>query len=234
MSQWTQWKRAPREQFSELRTPAAMKVADLVSRYEDLQTVRNSLHRLQLLIRSKPLDPVLAVACWAASITYYGRCFKTGKLRTMRREVVEELLRGEDEIHKEVLWRRDKEVSHAVDSVFDDVLVAAGWLPAGPAGFLLNSIANRSLRGVAPDDEFIAKFLGHVEILMERLAGLVMVEHKVLEDDVAEMATRGHVFQMDSTRFFLPDPGQPSPGPMSGSATLHTTVEQVESRSRRK
>jgi hypothetical protein len=61
-----------------------------------------------------------------------------------------------------------------------------------------------------------------------------MAEHEVLEDDVAETAALGHVFQMDSTRFFLPEPGERSPGPMSGSATLHTTVEQVESRSRRK
>jgi hypothetical protein len=152
----------------------------------------------------------------------------------MRREVVEELLRGQQEIHKEILWRRDKEVSHAVDSLFDDVLVAAGWLSAPPRGFLLNSIANRNLRAVAPDDEFIATFLAHVQVLMERLAALVMTEHKVLENDVAEMAARGHVFQMDSTRFFLADPGKPLEGPMGGSVMLHTTVEQVESRSRRK
>ena len=228
------WKPAPGEQFSELRTPAAHRVADVVSRYEDLQTVHDSLRRLQSLLAIATPDPVLVVACWASSLTYYGRCFKTGKLRTMKRETVEELLRGQQEIHQEILWRRDKEVSHAVDSLFDDVLVAAGWLPAPPRGFLLKSIANRNLRGLAPDDEFIEKFHAHVEVLMERLAAVVVAEHKVLENEVAEMAARGHVFQMDSTRFFLADPGQLRQGPMGDSVTLHTTVEQVESRSRPK
>jgi hypothetical protein len=146
---------------------------------------------------------------------------------------VSALLLGQESIHKEVLWARDKEVSHAVDSVFDDVLVAAGWLPDPPRGLRLNSIANRNLRGIAPDDAFIATFLGHVEVLMERLAVSVIAEHKVLEGDVAAMAARGEQFKLDSTRFFLPDPGQALPGPMGGSVTLHTTTEQWERRSRR-
>ncbi len=82
-------------------TPAALACELDAGRIETGRAVAVGRFRFDIrsatVIRSKPLDPVLAVACWAASVTYYGRCFKTGKLRTMRREVVEELLRGEDE-----------------------------------------------------------------------------------------------------------------------------------------
>ena len=62
----------------QLRTPAALALADLAAIFDDLQFVLQCCERLMAELGRKKRDAVLTEALWVAALSSYMRCFRTG------------------------------------------------------------------------------------------------------------------------------------------------------------
>jgi hypothetical protein len=168
------------------------------------------------------VDDTVMQALWATSLVYYGRCFGKGKLRTITSGLTERLTSGHEEMHQSILWRRDKQVAHAIESVFDDVTIAAGFVEEPPLGYRARSIAMTSHRNIAPDKEPTAIFYRHVLIVMERLGNVVREHQAELEKEVVSAVVNKQKIGRDVTeRFAGEHPGKPQIGPLGGGLVIH-------------
>jgi hypothetical protein len=63
----------------QLRTPAALALADLAAIFDDLQFVLQCCERLIAELGRKERDEILTESLWVAALSSYMRCFRTGE-----------------------------------------------------------------------------------------------------------------------------------------------------------
>lgn len=66
----------------QLRTPAALELADLAAIFDDLQFVLQCCERLLAELGRKKTDDVLIESLWVAALSSYMRCFRSGERGT--------------------------------------------------------------------------------------------------------------------------------------------------------
>jgi len=212
----------PGETFRQLSGETASRIKDLVSRYNDLQIVRSVLGRLVDLQKSGSDDAILMQTFWATALVYYGRCFGKGQQRTITKGLVERLIGGHEQMHADIIQRRDKQAAHASERELDYVTVAAGFVP-GEAGVRFNTVAIRNVRDLAPPTDTVAILLRHVIVVIARLAQVIVEHEQRLHAEVVEALqarqTEG-LLGNDVTNLFVGERGRDQQGPLGGSFLL--------------
>jgi hypothetical protein len=188
----------------EIRSQRANHIADLFSRYTDLTFAYSALGRVIELLRAKTEDADAVRAYWGSAMIAYGRAFGKGRLRTAYGStVMNKAVAGHDKMHESIIWRRDKEVAHAVESVFNEVVVGA-TLERQKDKVRFDGVGVRDLRVFAPEQESVETIHRHVQVLTARLANAIKSEMSVLSDDVDHAFDHGtKILGRDVSAMFL-------------------------------
>lgn len=214
---------APGETFKQLSGETAKRTADLVSRYNDLQLVRDALERLVALQKSTSDDVVLMQCLWTTALVYYGRCFGKGKLRTITSGLSDGLISGHELMHQSIIDRRDEQAAHAIEAAYDDVVIAAGFVPDASGVPRFNSLAVRNVRNLAAGTENVEVVYRHVLAVIERLARVIIEHERQLHAEVAAAAASGDTAGLvghDVTAEFGAERGVDQAGPLGGSVSF--------------
>ena len=192
------------KQFAEVKTERSALIAELASRYADLWHARGALARVTALLKKDSRDAVGVHSFWASALTSYGRSFGTGKLRSTKgTKILRELVAGHVQMHESIIWRRNQEVAHAVESAFDDAVVGAEIEVDDEVLAFTGGVGLRDLRVFAPPLADVEIIYRHVDVLHARLAGVIKRETATLAREIADASAEGkNVFGRDVSALF--------------------------------
>jgi hypothetical protein len=89
-------------------------------------------------------------------------------------------------MHESIIWRRNQEVAHAVESAFDDAVVGAEIEVDDEALVFTGGVGLRDLRVFAPPAADVEIIYRHVDVLHARLAGVIKRETATLAREIAD------------------------------------------------
>ncbi len=180
--------------FVRYRSTASDELADWISIDHDLKAVVAICARLDPLLNSVDSDPVLIDALWAAAIVRYGRCFGTGKRRSLDTRPIEHL--NGDPLGAHGLYKnlRDKLVAHSVNS-YEEVQVGLLLRGSESGEFSMSGLGHAYFRAVATEVEGVRQlamlardFGAHVESQIAAATAKVEFEAKALRaEDLAKL-----------------------------------------------
>ena len=126
----------PPSAVRQLRSPAALALADLAAVFEDLQTVLRCCERLVVELSSPAPDDLAVEAYWTTALLSYARCFTPGPrgVGLTEEDLTSTGLEGEVLAwHRVLLQLRERYADVAVNPVFtrEPVRVPRNRIPVG-------------------------------------------------------------------------------------------------------
>jgi hypothetical protein len=126
--------------IAELDTPAATRLADLVSVLDDLTYCADCCVRLEGILKDGPEDVLLQRALWISALVAYARCFASGVRVGIAPDVYREVDGDPLSAHQAHMDMRNKHIAHSVNA-FEQVKVGVVLAPL--------SADKRGVEGVA-------------------------------------------------------------------------------------
>jgi hypothetical protein len=116
-----------------LKGELAQEFSEWFSIWSDLLHVRQALYGRRQ-IEDTGVNVFVRRAIWEGAVISYGRCYKSGRRRSLLRKYIEDMTPEQRNRHDETIHWRDKHVGHRVDSALE---VATTVAEVDAAGTLL-------------------------------------------------------------------------------------------------
>ena len=130
----------------------AMKLSDLRSILQDLDSVMQICSRLKKLLQENSQDNLLVESFWATALIKYARCFKSGKRVGLDESIFNELNGDAHEVHEFYLDMRNKHIAHSVNP-FEQMQVGVALSPQESCEKKVVGITTLSVRHIVADFE---------------------------------------------------------------------------------